>query len=60
VNIPRPRHAAELRAHLRHLHGIHVEDEKTDAGLAECHASDHEQPWSHARLPHTHGGGRNG
>jgi hypothetical protein len=54
ITIRPPRRPSDLRSHLRFVHGIWAEDEKSTAGLRECHASDHQTPWSHTRVSHTH------
>jgi hypothetical protein len=54
VNVPKPATPQDLRSHLKLLHGIYVDDEKSVAGLRECHDSDHEDRWSHARIEHRH------
>ena len=46
--------ASDIRGHLRILHGIVVDDEPDLRALRECHQSDHDTPWSHARITHDH------
>jgi hypothetical protein len=42
-----------LRSHLRLVHGLYINDEKTVTGLIDCHQADHAESFGRP-IRHTH------
>lgn len=52
----KPRNETEMRWHLGYVHGLYVDDVKTETGLRECHREEHTTGFaSHAVMVHDHG-----
>lgn len=57
IKVPKPATTIDLQSHLFILHGVYTGDARTKAAkaaLSTAHASEHEDAWSHASVPHEH------